>query len=63
MIIGAAVALVVVVALLPILHLVTRAMGPARYREWGLPLASGLLALLGLAWLIERVFDTVIIGF
>lgn len=55
--------LAIVVAVLPVLHLATRALGSRRYRDWPLTVGSGVLALLGLAWLIERVFDTVLLGF
>lgn len=54
--------LAIVVLLLPLLTVFTRAIGARRYRELFLPVASGLLALLGLAWLLERALDTVILG-
>ena len=55
--------LVIVALFLPLLHAFTRVLGARRYREWALPISSGLLGLFGLIWLIERVFDTVILGF
>lgn len=55
--------LLIVLLMLPLLHLAARGLGATRYRDWPLTLGSGILALLGAAWLIERVFDTVILGF
>lgn len=55
--------LAIVIAVLPLLHLLTRALGPDRYRARFLPLAAGILALLGLQWLVERIFDVTLLGF
>ena len=54
--------LAIVLAVLPLLHLVARGLGATRYREVVLPVASATLAGLGLIWLIERVAGTTILG-
>jgi hypothetical protein len=48
--------LLVVAVALPLLHLAARAAGPERYRARLLPVASGLLAAAGCAWLVHRLF-------
>lgn len=47
--------LTIVAVVLPSLYLVARAVGAARYRRYGLPIAAGTIALVGLNMLIERV--------
>jgi hypothetical protein len=47
---------------LPILYLVTRAIGAANYRRVILPVTSLVLATIALIWLLERVFDMTILG-
>lgn len=54
--------LAVVIVVLPLLHLFARVMSARWYREWLLPVGSGILALLGTIWLVERVFDVVLLG-
>lgn len=54
--------LVVIALALPAMWLVGRAVGAARYRTRVLPVAAGLLAGLGLLWLVERVFGVTVLG-
>jgi HupE/UreJ protein len=51
--------LAVVIALLPLLHVLRRSRG---YPTWGLPLASTAVVLLASVWLVERAFDLKIIS-
>lgn len=48
----------IVVVAIPILWGLARLVGPARYRRVVVPVAAVPLALLGIKWLIERVFET-----
>src|SRR5690606_13721934 len=54
--------LAVVIVAVPLLHLATNIMGAARYRAWFIPFGASILAILGLLWLVERVFDRVLLG-
>jgi len=51
--------LAVVIALLPVLHLLRRS---SRYPTWGLPLASTAVMLVGCVWLAERALNLKIIS-
>lgn len=55
--------LVIVICVLPLLHGLTRAMGAAAFRARFIPAGSVILSILGLLWLIERVFEVTILGF
>jgi hypothetical protein len=55
--------LAIVIVVLPLLHGLVRLIGAPAYRKWFLPISSGLLAVLGLLWLIERVFGLTLLGF
>lgn len=54
--------LTIVVVAIPVLWGLARLVGPVRYRRIVLPVAAVPLALLGIKWLIERVFDTTTIS-
>lgn len=54
--------LAVVAVALPAAWLLCSALGPRRYRELALPVLAGVLALFGAIWLVERVFDVVLLG-
>jgi hypothetical protein len=47
----------IVVVAIPILWGLARLVGPSRYRRIVIPVAAVPLALLGIKWLIERVFE------
>jgi len=49
--------LTVVAVALPVFWLASRQLGADRYRRWVLPSAAAALTLVGIKWLIERVFD------
>jgi len=51
--------LAVVIALLPVLHVLRRS---PRYPTWGLPIASSGVMLVACVWLVERAFDLKIIS-
>lgn len=51
--------LAVVIALLPVLHVLRRS---PRYPTWGLPIASTAVMLVACVWLVERAFDLKIIS-
>jgi hypothetical protein len=55
--------LAIVLAVLPALHVLTRAVGADAYRTRFLPIGAGVLAVLGTLWLVERVFDVTLLGF
>jgi len=55
--------LLIVLAALPALALICRAVGAARYRRIVMPALSSVIALLGLLWLVERAFAVKILGF
>ena len=54
--------LAVIAVALPALWLLARAVGAHRYRTVVLPIAAGVLALLGAMWMIERAFGVTILG-
>jgi hypothetical protein len=51
-----------VLVAMPILHVVVRGVGAARYRRLVLPLGAVVLGGLGFIWLLERAFGIVILG-
>jgi hypothetical protein len=53
----------IVIAVLPLLHVLVRLIGAPAYRRWFLPIGSGLLAVLGALWLVERAFGLELLGF
>lgn len=55
--------LAIVAVAVPALMMLARALGPDRYRRIALPILSAALAILGLLWLAERVFEVTILGF
>ncbi|WP_428266488.1 HupE/UreJ family protein [Haliangium sp.] len=55
--------LAIVLAVLPLLYLAARALGPRRYRLIVVPFGSAVLATLGGLWLIERVCEISVLGF
>jgi hypothetical protein len=55
--------LAIVALALPVLWLVAGRIGGERYRRLVLPALSVVLAILGVLWLIERVFEITILGF
>jgi hypothetical protein len=55
--------LAIVILVLPLLHGLVRLIGAPAYRKWFLPISSALLALLGVLWLVERVFGLTLLGF
>jgi hypothetical protein len=54
--------LAVVLVALPALWLLAGRLGGPRYRRAALPAMSAVLALFGLLWLVERVFEITILG-
>jgi hypothetical protein len=54
--------LLIVLIALPLLTTICRAVGGDRYRRLVMPIASGLIAVLGLVWLAERVLEVTILG-
>jgi hypothetical protein len=54
--------LVVVAAVLPLLWLAAGALGPRRYRRWVVGGTSVALAVLGLAWMSDRLAGTTLLG-
>jgi hypothetical protein len=54
--------LLIVLIALPLLTTICRAVGGDRYRRVVMPIASGVIAVLGLVWLAERVLDVTILG-
>jgi hypothetical protein len=55
--------LLVVLIALPLLTTICRAVGGTRYRRVVMPIASALIAALGIVWLVERVFELTLLGF
>jgi hypothetical protein len=55
--------LAIVALVLPLLWLVAGRIGGERYRRHVLPALSIVLAILGVLWLIERVFEVTVLGF
>ena len=55
--------LAIVAIALPVLWVAAGALGGDRYRRLVLPALSAILAVLGLLWLVERVFEVTILGF
>jgi hypothetical protein len=55
--------LAIVALSLPLLWLVAGRIGGERYRRLVLPALSVVLAILGVLWLVERVFEVTILGF
>lgn len=55
--------LAIVIVVLPLLQLLTRALGAEAYRTRFLPISAGVLAVLGTVWLVERVFEVTLLGF
>ena len=55
--------LTIVIVALPMLLGVIKWAGPNRYRRWVMPVLSSAIAILGLLWLVERLFGVRIIGF
>ena len=49
--------LTIVLVAIPLLWGLARLVGPSRYRRWVVPVAAVPLILVGIKWLIERVFD------
>ena len=54
--------LTVIAIALPTFWLVARAVGARRYRRQVLPVAAGILAVLGAIWMIERVGGVRLLG-
>jgi hypothetical protein len=54
--------LLVVLIALPLLTAICRAVGGSRYRRLVMPIASALIAAVGVIWLVERVFEVTILG-
>jgi HupE / UreJ protein len=54
--------LVVIAIVLPATWLIARRVGARRYRTQVLPIAAGLLAVVGLLWLAERVLGVALLG-
>jgi len=52
----------IVIVVLPLLAAVIHTAGAERYRRWVLPIASGLIAVLGLLWLIQRLGGPALLG-
>jgi hypothetical protein len=55
--------LAIVAITLPLWWFLCGAVGPERYRRLVMPALSALLAVLGLLWLAERLFEITILGF
>jgi hypothetical protein len=55
--------LLVVLIALPLLTTICRAVGGTRYRRVVMPIASSLIAALGIMWLVERVIELTLLGF
>jgi hypothetical protein len=53
----------IVVVAIPLLWGLARLVGPGRYRRIVVPVAAVPLALLGIKWLIERVFEVTTVSF
>lgn len=54
--------LAIVAVAVPLVWLLARALGAARYRRVALPALAAPLALLGFVWLIERLADVTLLG-
>ncbi len=54
--------LAIVLVAVPAAWLLARTIGADRYRRYALPALAGPLALFGLIWLIERLFDVTLLG-
>jgi len=54
--------LVIVAIALPVVMLLARGLGAERYRRLALPVVSAALAILGVLWLVERLFEVTILG-
>ena len=54
--------LTVITLALPVMWLVARGVGARRYRTIVLPIAAGILAVLGAIWMIERVGGVRLLG-
>jgi hypothetical protein len=52
----------VIAVALPLFWLIARQVGAARYRRTVLPVAAGVLAVLGVVWMIERVGGVTLLG-